>query len=231
MDDRDSLQELFSIVSDYASLRNLPLTALALPFMQERFGMGCDVYYRRRLSVCRTLIDLDLPIEHARLDTLLAVTASHYLPLDIVPADQDEIQKLLFENNAEAADIFRKLKSSDPSDDEAYNTLMQNRYALLIRLAERSVLVESLYEWPVEDARRYISETRRYFAPMAEYAMQNYSEFLGALTILREKTRCLVAANEALLNRYEEIENPLLAELEALEKENAALRAEIEKRR
>ena len=90
MDDRDSLQELFSIVSDYASLRNLPLTALALPFMQAHFGMGCDVYYRRRLSVCRTLIDLHLPISAERLDILLTVSMVHSLPVDKIPAGYND---------------------------------------------------------------------------------------------------------------------------------------------
>ena len=227
MTDRDSLNELFDIVSGYVSHRALPLTAAALPFMRERFGMGCDVYYRRRLSVCRMLIDLDMPIDDATLDTLLAAAVSHYLPLDRVPADHCEIRKLLFKNNAMAEEIFDALSRSDASDDAAWAQLVLNRYALLIRLTERSVLVESLYEWPAADAHRYINETRHAFFGMSEYAKEHYPEFLGAISVLSEKIRCLTAANEALLDRYEEMEQPLLEELEALEKENRELRARL----
>jgi len=227
MNDRDSLNELFTIVSDYASQKNLPITSSALPFMRERFGTGCDVYYRRRLCVCRTLIDLDMPIENSQLDVLLAVTVSHYLPRDIVPADQDEIRALLFRNCPEAEDIFRSLKDSDASDERAYNELMRSKNALLIRLAERSVLVQSLYEWPAEDARGYIYETQRFFLPMCIYAKEHYPELIAPVSILQEKMRNLIAANEALLNRYAEIEQKLLDELEELKAENAALKAAL----
>ena len=102
---------------------------------------------------------------------------------------------------------------------------MSDPYALLIRLTERGVLVESLYEWPATDAHRYIQETREHFFSMCIYAKEYYREFLGPVSILMEKTRNLIAANEALLKRYEEAENALGSEILSLQEENAAIRA------
>ena len=85
MQDRDGLQELFEIVSQEAEIKHLPLTAAALPVVSSNFGMGCNVYFRRRLSVCRMLIDLHLPVENDLLDVMLAVALSHSLPGDAVP--------------------------------------------------------------------------------------------------------------------------------------------------
>lgn len=224
MRDRDSLDELFEIVSDEAKQKRLPLTASALPYLRERFGRGSDVYYRRRLSVCRMMIDLHLPVTADMLDVLLAVVLSHSLPGDRVPEDHMETLGRLFAAEPRVAEILSVLRYSG---DGYYAHLMSNRYALLIRLTERGVLVESLYEWPASDAKRYIRETCEHFFPMCIYAKEHYREFLGPVSILMEKTRNLVAANEALLRRYEEESSAQRSEILSLMEENAALRAMI----
>ncbi len=224
MRDRDSLYELFEIVLSETEQKALSLTASALPAIRARFHMGCDVYYRRRLSVCRMLIDLHLPVTPDMLDVLLAVALSHWLPGDNVPDDHRETMERLFAAEQRVAEILSILCYSG---EGYYSRLMNDRYALLIRLTERGVLVESLYEWPAEDARRYIRETCEHFFPMCIYAKEHYREFLGPLSILMEKTRNLVAANEALLRRYEEAESAKRSEILSLMEENAALRAMI----
>jgi len=224
MRDRDSLYELFDIVLNEAEQKALPLTASALPAIRARFSIGCDVYYRRRLSVCRMLIDLHLPVTPDMLDIMLAVALSHSLPGDSVPDDHRGTMEGLFAAEPRVAEILSVLCYSG---DGYYARLAGNRYALLIRLTERGVLVESLYEWPAEDARRYIRETCEHFFPMCIYAKEHYRELLGPLSILMEKTRNLVAANEALLRRYEEAESARRSEILSLMEENAALRAMI----
>lgn len=227
MNDRDSLFELFEIVLDYASHRQLHLTAAALPYIRERFGMGCDIYYRRRLSVCRMLIDLHLPISLEQLDILLAAALSHFLPGDKIPADHMEIVSRLFADEPRVAEVMATLRHTDYGDKSYYTRLVANRYALMIRLTERGVLVEKLYEWDPADARRYIRETREHFFPMCIYAKEHYPELLGAASILMEKMRNLIVANEALLNRYEDAETSLRGEILALREENVAIRSMI----
>lgn len=222
MNDRDSLLELYEIVTNGTGHMQLPMTKAALAFIQTRFGMGCDVYYRRRLSVCRMLLDLHLPVEAELLDILLAVTLSHWLPGDKVPEDHAATLEGLFAGETRVAEILAVLQNAG---EDYYEQLMTNRYALLIRLTERGVLVESLYEWPAADARRYLRETRAHFFTMCIYAKEHYREFLGPVSILMEKTRNLTAANEALLKRYEESDDAMNSEILSLQEENAAIRA------
>lgn len=225
MKDRDSLEELLGIVEEYTAQRRLPMTAAALPYIKGHLGMGCDVYFRRRLSVCRMLIDLHLGISEERLDILLAAALSHFLPGDTIPPDHQETMARLFAGEEQVAEVMKTLRHRDYYDTAYYEHLVQNPYALMIRLTERGVLVEKLYEWSPEDAMRYIRQTREYFLPMCIYAKEHYREFLGAASILMEKMRNLCEANEALLRRYEITEEALSLEILSLREENAALRA------
>lgn len=222
MKDRDSLFELYEIVSVETEKKQLMLTASALPFIREHCGMGCDVYYRRRLSVCRMLIDLHLPVDAHMLDVMLAVTLSHYLPGDKVPEGHVQTLEKLFAAEPQVAEILSVLCYSGKN---YYDYLVTDPYALLIRLTERGVLVESLYEWPTADALRYLHETREHFFTMCIYAKEHYRAFLGPVSILMEKTRNLVMANDALLRRYEQTEDALGLEILSLREENAAIRS------
>ena len=224
MNDRDSLLELFEIVTQEAEQKQLTMTAAALPFIRSHFNMGCDVYYRRRLSVCRMLIDLHLPVSAELLDILLAVTLNHSLPGDLIPEDHERTLEALTADEPRVGEILAALRYTGA---DYYERLVENRYALLIRLTERGVLVESLYDWPAQDARRYVRETRAHFFTMCIYAKEHYREFLGPVSILMEKTRNLTGANEALLKRYEEADDALNSEILSLREENAAIRAMI----
>lgn len=225
MNDRDSLMELYEIVRKETEDGHLPMAAAAMPFVKAHFKCGCNIYYRRRLSVCRMLIGLHLPLGPAMLDTLLAVVLSHSLPGDRVPEDHMPEMQALFACDAEVARILSVLNYQG---QDYYDRLMEDRYALLVRLTERGVLVESLYEWPAADALRYIRETREHFFSMCIYAKEHYRELLGPVSILMEKTRNLVIVNEALIHRYDEGENALRSEILATLEENAALRAAIQ---
>lgn len=227
MNDRDSLSELFGIVSDFAVEQGMKLTASALPYIRERFGMGCDIYYRRRLSVCRMLIDMHLPISLEHLDVMVAAALSHYLPGDKIPPDHAEIMNRLFSGDPRVAEVMTTLRQTDYADKSYYTRLINDRYALMIRLTERSVVVEKLYEWLPTDERRCIRATREDFMPMCIYAKEHYPEFYGAATLMMEKMRNLITANEALLNRYEAEEAPLSSEILYLREENAAIRSMI----
>lgn len=224
MNDRDSLMELYDIVSREAQRLSLPLTTPALPFVRVHFGMGCDAYYRRRLSVCRMLIGLHLPVTPEILDILLAVTLSHSLSEDKVPGDHEVTLRQMFAREPRVAEILSVLRING---EEHFEILVANPYALLIRLTERDALVESLYEWSTADALRFIAETREHFFRMCIYAKEHYPEFLGPVSILMEKMRNLTMANEALLKRYSEAENALETEVVSLMEENAAIRAMI----
>ncbi|MDO4494016.1 MAG: hypothetical protein Q4C53_09055 [Clostridia bacterium] len=227
MNDRDTLLELYEIVSGQANKLGLVRTIPALRYIRSMFGLGYDVYFRRRLAVCRMLIDLDVTVFSTPLDILTAVTLSHYLPVDHVPSGYAETLAELFADEPKVGEILSVLRQTDYNDKDYYEHLIKKRCALLIRICERGVLVETLYEWPTPVARRFIRETREDFVPICLYAMEHYREMRGPLAILLEKIKNLLACYEALIAHYDVQEVALLNETLALREENASLRAMI----
>lgn len=225
--DRDSINELFTIIKDSFAEINLPLAGSALDYIQRHLGMGYDIYYRRRLSVCRILVDLYLPVPRKNLDILLSTTLINHMPDDHIPEDQDEVFGSLYANEPEVWEILSVLKHPDYKDLSYYDRLVTNPIALIIRLAERSVLLEKLYEWHPTEALRFNRETRESFFPMCLYAKEHYPEYLGAASILHEKMRNLTTVNEALLTNFMEIEYAIRDEILSLREENAAIRSMI----
>lgn len=227
MKDRDTLLELYNIVFDSAKERGLKITLSALETIRNNFGKQSDIYYRRRLSVCRMLIKFHLPIDNELLDVIVATSLCHHLPGDVVPETQGSFVQDICEKDARISEIYGVLKQISYADLSYYERLTTNKYALLIRLTERGVLVESLYDWSSTEAKVFISQTKESFFSLCIYTKENYPEFRAAATILMEKTRNLIAANDALLGRFDEIENALRSEIIFLKEENAALRAMI----
>lgn len=229
MMDRDTLFELYNIVFDSTKERDLKITLSALETIKDNFGKKSDIYYRRRLSVCRMLIKFHLSVPNDLLDVIVATSLCHYLPGDVVPENQASFVEDICKKDARITEIYSVLKQITYSDLSYYERLITNKYALLIRLTERGVLVESLYDWSSTEAKVFISQTKESFFPLCIYTKENYPEFRAAATILMEKTRNLIAANDALLGRFDEIENSLKSEIIFLKEENAALRAMIAK--
>lgn len=227
MRDRDTLNELYDIVSEKCAELGFKLTPPALAYLRSQCGTGCDVFLRRRLAVCRMLIDLNVSVFSTPLDVLIAVALSHHLPVDRIPDDYDSTLSCMFASEPKIADILSYLQQGDRTDEEYYARLIKKRCALLIRLCERGVLVETLYEWPTPSARRIIRETREDFFPMCLYAKEHYREMIGPVNILMEKMRNLLAAYEALITRYDSQEVSLNGEILSLKEENAFLRAMI----
>lgn len=227
MGDRDSLSELYEIVSEFARKMELPLTREALPFVASYFGQGCDLYFRRRLANCRIMVDMHLPIEASQMDVLLMSVLSHSLPGAVVPEGYIDAMLKRCEQEPRIGEVLSVLRDSAYYNQAYYSRLVQNKYALMIRLAERSVLVEKLYEWPISDALKYIRDTRENFFPMCIYVKDHYREFTGGATILMEKMRNLIAANEVLLHRYDEMEKALKEEILGLKEDSSAVRSMI----
>lgn len=227
MKDRDTLSELFEIVSEISRSKNLTLTSSALSYVKENIGKDFDVYFRRRFSVCRMLMDFHLPLSDELLDCIIAAALCHHLPGDNIPLNYDDTLAKLFENTPLVNDILKDLRQTDYYDSSYYDNLIKNKYALIIRLTERGVLFETLYDWPTKDARNFIRQTKENFFPMCIYAKENYPEFRVTANILIEKTKTLLLANEAMLNRYETQENNLDLEILSLMEENSSLRSMI----
>lgn len=227
MNDRDSLEELYSIMYNYSSEFGLSMTSSALSYIRTKFNMGYDIYFRRRLSVCRTLIDFHLVLDNNFLDVILIATLANHMPGDLIPPELDEVFAKIYESEPQVNEILLYLRHPDYSDNNYYQTLINKPFPLIIRLTERSVLLEKLYEWEPEAALGYLRNTREKFFPMCISAKELYPQYISTFNILYEKMRNLASVNEILLSRFVETETAIRDEILSLKEENAVVRAMI----
>lgn len=179
------------------------------------------------LLVCRMLADLNITISHEEEDILLASALCH-----------DMIEDLHFPKNGlelaadyhldprvyETVKLVSKRKDFTPEEEIAhFRNIQENKLALLVKLSDRSHNVEDLYNMSVEKVHEYVEETNRFILPMCDYGFAHYPELHPTLGILRDKILCLTQTAEVMVNRYEQREAELRAQLKALRAENASL--------
>ena len=226
----------YLFIKGYASALSLTQTLKALP-LARRFHNGqyrkgeIEIdgkmynlpYVLHVLKVCSTLISLRLPLSNEELDILLAAALLHdciedcsttYLPnggselITYYHFDRRilEIVKL----------VSKKSGYTDQQLDDYFNEIKKNRFALLIKLADRSHNVEDLYNMKTEKLHKYVRETRTWIYPLTTYGKANYPELSDGLTILKAKIVSLTECTETLVDMYEEALDEKDKEIERL---------------
>lgn len=230
-------ETLYSQVAHHALSHKLRNTALILPLVQSMAlktgGMRNSPFENTAaklvhcLSMACILIDLQIPLSAHDEDILLSAALCHILPADSALFLMDDIlDPVIFQTVAK----IRLGVSMSDADIKAYISRVQSDpLALLLRLADRGNLVESLHTFSGWSTRRYIHETRNYYLPMCLYAKQQYPELIVPVSILMEKMRSLLEVGEILLSRYETTETELMQQIQNLREENAMLREYLSK--
>lgn len=236
--------ELYRYAEAYAMEKQLRNTAVALPVIRSRMVHAAEetasrfrnqnshlAYYQHALSVCRMLIDLQMPIPAWEEDILLASTICHILPENIQLTDLSQELTVRYCLDPAVAEtvglIFWGDNEANSKQEQYYERVQQNKLALLMKLADRGNLVEQLYGISSWSARSYIHETRTYFLPMCIYAKEHYPALIGPVGVMMEKMRTLSDAAEILLSRYEVREAELTQQILTLREENATLKSLI----
>lgn len=223
VDEEHLYSKPYLFIKGAATVKNYKLTLKALPFArmihngQYRRGLavvdGKEVqlpYIVHCLKVCSTLIALNLPMSDEELDLLYACALLH---------DTLEDGKDYFPNGGTEfssaygftpdVEMIIKLLSKQPgADDETlnayFNNIKKNKYALLIKLADRSHNVEDLYN--MRNIHKYIAETRAYILDgLCKYGKANYPELSNGITILKSKILSLTETTETIIAHYEAI--------------------------
>lgn len=204
-------------------------------------------YVTHVLKVCSTLIDLNLYIPPSvdknvksiltleEMDTLLASALLH----DSLEDNPDRFPKggieLVTEHHFsyEVYDIVKLLsKRSGATEEELmeyFNTIKQNKLALLIKLADRSHNVEDLYIMKTAKLHKYVNETRTYIYPLVTYGKAHYPELSNGLTSLKSKIRSLTECTETIMIMYESDLAKKNEEIVMLNDKIAKLEKELEK--
>lgn len=165
-------------------------------------------YVLHVLKVCSTLISLDLPMSDQELDILLTIALGHDLIEDGNFAN-DGAELVTTYGFPEIVYKTIKLlsKRSGASEEELniyFNEIKKNKYALLVKMSDRSHNVEDLYNMKVEKLHKYVDETRRWIYPLSSYAKANYPELSNGVTVLKAKIMSLTEATEAIVDMYDE---------------------------
>lgn len=231
-------EKLYGIVLEHATQHNFVTTLKALETVRNAMANpeGAPAarrtsYYSHCLAVTHMLIGLNIPLTPQEMDIALSAALCHVLP-ELYDRETwlTSLARLFPERGSVAeivAMITREESQVEINQQQFYDRIRQNKLALLVRLADRGNLVESLYDVPVHTAYRYIQETRHYFFPLCIHAKERYPELLGHISVLMEKMRNLIDVSEILLNRYSTEEMELTKEILELEDENARIRSII----
>lgn len=236
------IQTPYECIEFYAQHKHLLNTSIALPLARGLHNgthrksslLKHGVTYRlpyviHCLQVCRILMYLDLPLPDDELDVLLAAALCHDMIEDIpFPEGGRELttQFHLDPRVYETVRLVSKRKDFTPEEEQAFfHGIESNRFALLVKLADRGHNVEDLFNRSVWKVHEYVGETRTYYMPMCDYGLAHYPELQNAIGVLQGKMNSLTSVSEILVDRCEAREQELTKRLQALKEENAQLRA------
>ena len=246
IDEEFLYDKTYLFIKGYSVGRNLTYTLKALPLarkvhngqyrqgtmlVESPLGDGTMIerkipYVLHVLKVCSTLISLNLPLTNEELDILTSSALLH----DVIEDAEDG----LFKNGGhelvteygfpeEVYTIVKLLSKRSGSTKEElkayFNEIKKNKFALLIKMADRSHNVEDLYTMKLERLHRYVEETRNYVYPLSKYAKANYPELSNGVTILKAKIISLTEATETIVNIYEDVILSKNNEIEELKKQ------------
>lgn len=213
----------YLFIKGYAAALGLTQTLRALPLVR-RFHNGqyrkgeIDVngqkyrlpYVLHVLKVASTLISLHLPMSNDELDNLFAIALLHdsiedcseYFP----EGGKELVTKYHF--NPEVYDavklVSKKSGYTDAQLDDYFDAIKRNKYAILVKLADRSHNVEDLYNMKPEKLHKYVRETRTWIYPLTTYGKANYPELSNGFTILKAKIVSLTECTETIVDIYED---------------------------
>lgn len=223
IDEEFMYNKSYLFIKGYATGRGLKCTLKALPLARkihngqhrkgfvEINGKQCQLpYLLHCLKVCSTLISLSLPLNDKELDLLLCESILHDSIEDNDGQFKNGGHELVTEYGfpEEVYETIRLLSKYSGADEfelnDYFNKIKKNKFALLIKLADRSHNVEDLYTMKIEKIHKYVKETRDYIYPLCTYAKSNYPDLSNGITILKSKIVSLTELTETIVNMYED---------------------------
>lgn len=239
----------YLFIKGFATALNLSNTLKALPLArkihngQYRKGPikinGQEYklpYLMHVLKVCSTLMSLHLPLSTEELDILFSAAILHDAIEDAPEGFFRAEGYELVTNYGFPMEVYNVVKlvskrsGATPEElNQYFNEIKKNKFALLIKMADRSHNVETLHSMKIEKLHKYVEETRRWIYPLSSYAKANYPELSNGVTILKSKIVSLVEETETLVELYEEKIIEKNEEIKRLNDEVEKLKAEIKK--
>ena len=237
----------YLFIKGYAVAKNMRHTLRALPlcrtFHNGQYrkatavvnGNTCRLpYVLHVLKVCSTLISLHLPLTDEELDILCCCALLHDSLEDadeFFPKNGEELVSEYGFPEMVLTTIKLLSKYAGASQvelSEYFNAIKRNKFALLVKLADRSHNVEDLYNMKLEKLHKYVRETRDFIYPLCSYGKQTYPELSDGVTVLKSKILSLTELTETIVEQYEEKLNEKEVEIAALKEQLEKLQSKTE---
>ncbi len=199
---------------DYIKSSHLDVK-VTVPMLQE--------YLIHGLSMAWMLIELQLPVSHEEMDIMLSASVLHILTELYGEYDVDGLGKSI--GMPEQVVTFLH---QIPLSNKYYGMIVEDRLLLIIKMVERSNVIEHLCDMTTDEAKQFMMEAKCYLFSMCIDGKERYPEFDGAFTGILEKMRGLIQVMDILFKRYDLEEDELYEEILVLKEENARIRMALE---
>lgn len=226
---------MMKLLEDYSSRKGYVYTPAAIKaYTDYKDSIDdqslADTYLNRCLNIAKMIVNLHVKLSSLEKDMALAATLLHSL-YKHTKFDDFRAAMASYGIGPEVCEIVEIITINDiNSDDERilfYDRIRGNKIALVVRLFERSNLVERLHIESIAKSKYQIAETKKYFFPMCIFAKEKYPELAPSISIIMEKMRSLIFVSEILMARFERKEKELNDQILFLKEENSRIRGMI----
>lgn len=237
----------YLFIKGFATALNLSNTLKALPLArkihngQYRKGPikinGQEYklpYLMHVLKVCSTLMSLPIPLTKEEMDILFSSALLHDAIEDAPEGFFRAEGYELVTNYGFPMEVYNVVKLVSKRSgatieelNQYFNEIKKNKFALLIKMADRSHNVETLHSMKIEKLHKYVEETRTWIYPLSSYAKANYPELSNGVTILKSKIVSLVEETETLVELYDAKLAEKDNEIKNLKEQIKSLKSEI----
>lgn len=237
------VQSPYEYIEFYAIQNKLQNTYIALKLARGLHDGGHrklsvlkdGAYYRlpyliHPLLVTRMLVDIHVPLPHDEEDILLAASLCHDMIEDIGFEDGGKELYKLYHLDPRVYETVRYVSKrydfTEEDEKQFFHNIETHELALMIKLSDRGNNVEDLYNMSFSKVHEYIGETKKFFIPMCDYALEHYHDRVHSFVILKDKIVLLTSVAQILVDRYAEKQKVLQNEIDELRNENERLRKE-----
>lgn len=222
---KEKIETLWQRDFAYARENSCPRACAALEYLRGKMETPTRKqaeYLIHGLAMGWLLIELRLPVTEEEMDLMLAASVLHILPelwsreeLTRAGAGEREVS------------FVERIARADRNPAQA----AEDRLLLMVKLVERSNLIEHLCDMSPDEAKQFMLEAKRVWFSVCLEGKVRYPEFDPAITNILEKMRGLFQVMDILFKRYDAEEDELCEEILTLKEENARIRAALEQRR
>ena len=225
---RAKIDSLFQRDYDYVKAHDYKWSIAALEYMKssyidEKFAEPMvPEYLIHGLDMAWLLIQLRLPVTTEEMDLMLSASVLHIL---VELYESYDIDSTVHEIGLpeEMADFVKDIMTSN----QYFDKIVDNRLLLMVKMVERSNLIEHLCDMSIEEAKHFRLDAKRFWFAVCVEGKARYQEFDAALSGILEKMRGLIQVMDILFKRYEDEEDELYDEILLLREENARLRLRL----